>query len=105
MQSGILARPVVTTVATHEIPEMTEQEVERATKGEIPEEVLARLNTDRRNELVVHTWTQAPAEWNKTLMFATRISTTPTGSPRCFNRQNVEARALHSGTPDRRRDA
>jgi len=100
VQSGILARPIVTTVATHEIPDMTAKEVEQATKGEIPDEVLARLNTDRRNQLVVHTWTHSPAKWNKTLMFASRIEHADRLTA-MLQKQNVEARSLHSHTPDR----
>jgi superfamily II DNA or RNA helicase len=100
VQSGILARPVVTTVATHEIPEMTAREVAQASRGEIPDEVLGRLNIDRRNQLIVKTWLQSPEKWDKTLMFATRIDHANELAT-MLNGQGVSARALHSRTPDR----
>jgi superfamily II DNA or RNA helicase len=100
VQSGILARPIVTTVSTHEIPEMTSQQVAQASRSEIPGEVLQQLNQLRRNQLVVRTWLTSKDRWGKTLLFATRIDHANTLTA-MLRKEGVDARALHSDTEDR----
>lgn len=100
VQSGILARPIVTTISTHEIPEMTAQQVAQASRSEIPGEVLQQLNQRRRNQLVVSTWLGSKHRWGKTLLFATRIDHADTLTAMLV-KEGADARALHSGTEDR----
>ncbi len=100
VRTGILASPLVTTVDTGQVCELTASQVQQAGSSDIPLEVLGRLDNRNRDRVIVDTWQQDPRRWGKTLAFATRISHADALTD-MFRRRGVDVRSLHSGTRDR----
>jgi superfamily II DNA or RNA helicase len=100
IQSEILAQPVVTTIDTGEVYDLTDAQVAQATSSDIPDEVLKSLDAVNRNRLIAETWKRGSEEWGKTLVFATSIDHAEKLAD-ALSRREAQARALHSATRDR----
>lgn len=100
INAGILASPIITTVNTQVVPEVSAAEIRQAIGSDLPAQVLARLDETGRNRLIVRTWFAHRNEWGKTLLFATRIDHADRLA-QLLRDQKVPARALHSRSEDR----
>lgn len=100
--AGILSTPVLYTIDTGQSLELDERELRRAC-GDLPQEVLKRLQTDARDELLVRSWTIHRQRWGKTLVFATSKAHADDLAHR-FVKAGADARALHSGHGGERHD-
>jgi superfamily II DNA or RNA helicase len=101
VRDGILARPFVTTFDTNLRFEMTDQQIKTAESADFPTEVLAQLDNENRDALIIKAWQDSAKRWGKTLLFATTIHHADSLTHQLQN-AGAEARALHSQTPDRR---
>jgi len=92
---GILAQPVLHTVATDEYVRLEASERALISKSDFPPSILARLDHDRRNALVVATWTERDELWGKTLVFAGTIAHAE-HLAEAFTTSGVRCLVLHS---------
>jgi len=99
IQSGVLATPIFHTVATHEKIVMTAEEQKVAGSRDLPPQVLRKLATRARDEVIVRAWTRNAEQWGKTLVFATSIEHADrlTGA---FRLRKVDAGCIHSQVGD-----
>ncbi len=95
MSEQILARPVLHTVDTNFCIELDDQQLRQAEANDLPPDVLAQLDDDRRNHLVINTYLSRASEWGKTLVFATNIANADE-LHRLLCEQGVDAHVLHS---------
>ncbi|AKE89971.1 hypothetical protein AAT18_12815 [Rhodococcus aetherivorans] len=95
MRDGILAQPIVHTVVTDEQIELEEGELEILRRGDFSASILRRLDTERRNTLVVDTWTYRKDQWGKTLVFVGSIAHAD-HLAEAFLGAGVECLVLHS---------
>lgn len=95
IDEGILAQPVVHTVATGEYVRLEEHEQALIAKSDFPPSVLARLDQVGRNELVVSTWMERRDQWGKTLVFAGTIDHAD-HLGEAFKKKGVRCLVLHT---------
>ena len=102
-ERGVLAQPVVHTIETDELVALSDDE-RRANDAlpDISDAVLSRLNTRRRNQIVVDAYTTHRDEFGPTLVFAANIAHADhlTGA---FKRADVPVQVVH-GQADTHRD-
>lgn len=106
INDGVLARPAVTAVATHETFDATPQEQrDYARLHDLPPSLVARIaDHAARNRAIVKTYIDGRARWGSTLVFAaTRAQASMIGSQ--LRRSGIDARELYGTTPAVERDA
>lgn len=99
--SGILAIPVLHTVDTGTVIELSSDEQALATKFDLPPSILARLSTAARDGQLAQTWSARRSEWGKSLVFASTIAHADKLG-KALAAFGADVRVLHSGSPDRR---
>lgn len=101
-EEGILARPVVHTVETDEVIELTDDEARRNEKApDITDDVLARLDSPRRNRIVVTAYREHQELFGKCLVFAANIAHADRLHA-AFHRAGVPVRVVHGETDTHR---
>ena len=73
ISNGILARPVLQTIATGQQVRLSEREAQQAEAQDLPSSVLHHLETSHRNRVIVEAYAQRQDRWGKTLVFANSI--------------------------------
>lgn len=100
--SGILATPTLHTVQTHQALELTPAELRKAT-GDLPPDVLERLQNAARDGLIARLWMDHKSRWGKTLVFATsRNHADHLG--RVLHDQKAPVKVLHGAIAEHRSD-
>lgn len=70
---GVLARPVLQTIATGQQVRLDANEVKLAEAGDLPSSALRLLETSHRNRVIVQAYANRRNDWGKTLVFANSI--------------------------------
>lgn len=102
--AGILARPVLHTVSTHQLVSMSPEERQQAIASDLAPSVLRRLDNTTRNELVTKTYGDGAADWGKTLVFAADIEHADILGGHLEQVVPGRVRVLHSRSGDRAQD-
>lgn len=93
--SGILARPVLQTVATGQQVSLNGAELAQAAALDLPPSVLEHLEeSELRNTVIEQTFSQRPEHWGKTLVFANSIRHADALGERLA--QHAPTKVLHS---------
>lgn len=96
---GILAVPILHTVDSGQILTLSDSEKKSAARTDLPPNVLSRLRTPARDQLLVRVWKERRAEWGKSLVFATgKAHADHLGSE--LAGAGADVRVLHSSTPE-----
>jgi superfamily II DNA or RNA helicase len=73
ISKGILARPVLQTIATGQQIRLDPREARVAEATDLPSSALKLLETSHRNRVIVQTYASRRDDWGKTLVFANSI--------------------------------
>lgn len=95
IKDGLLARPVVHSIATGQHVLLDQAELSQLARTDVPPSVLQRLDLDNRNQLIVSTWREGAERWGKTLVFAGTIAHAEHLGQR-FAEAGVRCLVLHS---------
>lgn len=95
VRQQVLASPVVTTIDTGYVFDLTDAEVSQAEASDIPQAVLGALDNHNRNKLILNAWLRAADQWGKTLVFVPQIAHA-NKLTELFHAAKVDAKALHS---------